>query len=426
MACQSSPESSINYASPQVCSILGARPRHGVRGCLLLIADQGVADLSQLAFANLSGPPAAASHTASRKNIFLMTNTLEVGGSELQFAMLVESLSRDQLDVHPACLRRIGGLTSRLGQIPEFPLGGRLIGLQAQRAQLAVIRHLRRQKIAVAHAFDFYTNLILIPAARIAGVPVIGSHRQLGDLLTRAQFKAQYWVFRLCDRVVCNSRAAAASLFAEGLPEAKVEIIPNGLAERAFAESIPAIPRKPGVVCVGMIARMNSTAKNHPAFLKAAAELVRQGLPVEFVLVGDGPLRPGLERMAGELGIAEKVFFAGERHDVPEVLASLDISVLISSSESLSNAILESMAAGVAMVATSVGGNPEIVKDGETGLLIPPNNEKKLVEALAYLVRDPEARAEYATRSREFARSQFHIDRIARRFEKLYLALSKA
>ena len=390
------------------------------------MANQGVNDFPQLAPANRSGPPATTSQTASRTNVFLITNTLEVGGSERQFAMLVESLSRDRFEVHPACLRWFGGLTSRLGQIPEFPLGGRLIGFQAQRAQLAVIRHMHRQNIAVAHAFDFYTNLMLVPAARVARVPVVGSHRQLGDLLTRAQFKAQYWIFRLCDRVVCNSRAAAASLLAEGLPEEKVEIIPNGLAEQAFAQSIPAIPRRPGIVRVGMIARMNSTAKNHPAFLRAAAELVRQGLPVEFVLVGNGPLRSGLEQMARELGIAEKVLFAGERHDIPEVLASLDVSVLISSSESLSNSILESMAAGVPVVATSVGGNPELVRERETGLLVPHGDENKLVEALTCLVRDPSARAQYSARSRAFARSQFHIDQIARRFEELYLALSKA
>jgi glycosyltransferase involved in cell wall biosynthesis len=354
-----------------------------------------------------------------------MTNTLEVGGSERQFAMLVESLNRDRFDVQPACLRRIGGLTERLGRIPEFPLGGRLLGLRAQRSQWDLIRHMRREGIAVAHAFDFYTNLILIPAARIGGIPVVGSHRQLGDLLTRAQFKAQYLAFRLCDRVVCNSRAAADTLYREGLPQAKVEIIPNGLAEAAFAEATPAISRKAGTLRVGMVARMNSAAKNHAAFLKAAAELVKQGQPVEFVLVGDGPLRPALEQMATDLGIAERVVFAGERHDIPEILAGLDISVLISSSESLSNAILESMAAGLPVVATNVGGNAELVKPGETGLLVPPDDEKALVEALAFLLRDPMTRAGYAARSRAFARSEFHIDQISRRFEKLYLAISK-
>jgi L-malate glycosyltransferase len=357
--------------------------------------------------------------------VLVMTNTLEVGGSERQFVALVESISRERFDIHPACLRRIGGLAARLGAIPEFPPGGSLLGLQAQRARWALLRSMRRNNIAVAHAFDFYSNLMLIPAARLAGVPVIGSHRQLGDLLTRAQFNAQYWAFRFCDRVVCNSQAAAKTLRDMGLPAHKLEIIPNGLAEQAFTECAPAIPRKEGVVRVGMISRMNSAAKNHAAFLRAAAELLKLCPTVEFVLVGDGPLRPELEGMATELGIKEKVLFVGERHDIPAILASLDVTVLISSSESLSNVILESMAAGVPVVATDVGGNRELVKDGETGLMVSRGDEKKLVEVLVSLVRDPIKRSQYAGRSKEFARANFHIDQVRLRFEKLYLKLSK-
>jgi glycosyltransferase involved in cell wall biosynthesis len=353
-----------------------------------------------------------------------MTNTLEVGGSERQFAALVESINRDRFSVYPACLRRVGGLADRLGQIPEFPPAGKLFGIQAQRTQLAMVRSLRRSNIAVAHAFDFYTNLMLIPAARMAGVQVIGSHRQLGDLLTVAKFKAQYWAFRLCNRVVCNSRAAADTLRVAGLPESKLEVIPNGLPESAFASYIPAIPRKPGIVRIGMIARMNSTVKNHPTFLRVAAKLLAQNLAVEFVLVGDGPLRPELEKMAADLGIREKVLFAGERHDIPAMLAALDLTVLISSSESLSNVILESMASGVPVVATAVGGTPELVTDGETGLLVPPGDEKKLVDALARLVRDPALRAEYSVQSKRFARANFHMDDICRRFEQLYMTLA--
>ncbi len=380
--------------------------------------------MSQLATevsSQLTGP----APSASRLGVLLMTNTLEVGGSERQFVTLVESLSRERFDVHPACLRRIGGLVDRMGEIVEFPLGGKLFGIKSQRAQLAMVRALRRDHIAVAHAFDFYTNLMLIPAARIAGVPVIGSHRQLGDLLTGAKFKAQYWAFRFCDRVVCNSRAAAATLLAAGLAEQKIVVIPNGLTERAFAEVPPAIPRRPGIVRVGMIARMNNTVKNHPAFLQAAAKLSEKFPAVEFLLVGDGPLRPGLEEMAAELGIKEKVIFAGERHDITAMLASIDVSVLISSSESLSNVILESMAAGVPVVATDVGGNPELVKNGETGLLIPPGNEDELVRALTQLVSDPILRSQYAGQSKQFAREHFHVDEISRRFEQLYLSLAK-
>jgi glycosyltransferase involved in cell wall biosynthesis len=229
----------------------------------------------------------------------------------------------------------------------------------------------------------------------------------------------------MCQRVVCNSRAAADSLLAAGLPGDKLEIIPNGLLEEAFAACPPAIARQPGVVRVGVIARMNSTAKNHASFLQAAAQLLRPCPEVEFVLVGDGPLRPGLEKMAAELGIKDKVLFLGERHDIPAVLASLDVSVLISASESLSNVILESMAAAVPVVASNVGGNPELVKDGQTGLLVPPGDGQRLVDALTRLVRDSGARAQYAAQSREFARAHFHIEEICRRYEQLYSALAK-
>ena len=113
---------------------------------------------------------------------------------------------------------------------------------------------------------------------------------------------------------------------------------------------------------MGMIARMNDPVKYHP--LSCAQPPGWQRVPeAEFLLVGDGPLRPGLETMAAELGIAGKVTFTGERHDIPAILSSMDVSVLISSSESLSNVILESMAAGVPVVATDVGGNPELVSD---------------------------------------------------------------
>ncbi len=353
-----------------------------------------------------------------------MTNTLEVGGSERQFVALVEALGPGRFEVKPACLRRIGGLVSRLGDIPEFPPGGSLFGVQSVRARLAMARYMRQNECVVAHAFDFYTNLMMAPSARMAGVAVVlGSHRQLGDLLTRPQFWAQLMAFRMCDRVLCNSRVAAERLRKAGLSERKLVIIPNGLPEELFASCAAAIPRRPGVVRMGMIARMNDPVKNHAAFLRAAARVARELPDVEFLLVGDGPLRAGLEAMVQELGIAAKFIFAGERHDIPAMLSSMDVSVLISSSESLSNVILESMAAGVPVIATDVGGNPELVKDGETGILVPPSNEDRLVEALLRLARDPGLRLQYSQAAREFARSSFHIDVIRRRYEELYVSL---
>lgn len=229
--------------------------------------------------------------------------------------------------------------------------------------------------------------------------------------MTRAQFAAQRFAFHFCDRVVCNSKAAAESLVKAGLSRRKIEIIPNGLPEAAFTPVAPAIPKPNGVVRIGMIARMNDRVKNHPAFLRAAARLSPKFSRLEFLLVGDGSLRPGLEKMTRELSLSERVIIAGERQDIPAMLASMDISVLISGSESLSNVILESMAAGVRLVATEVGGNPELISHGQTGFLVPPENDDLLVESLAQLIANPALRAQfsqagqpYRTRSLSYGR----------------------
>ena len=119
----------------------------------------------------------------------------------------------------------------------------------------------------VAQSFDFYANLVLIPAARLARVPlVIGSHRQLGDLLTPAQFRVQLEIFRWCDRVVCNSQAAADRLSQGGLAEDKLVVIGNGLPPEKFAATAPASPKSREAFASAMIARMNAAYKNQSAF----------------------------------------------------------------------------------------------------------------------------------------------------------------
>jgi len=112
-----------------------------------------------------------------------------------------------------------------IGELQHFGLGGSLYGLQSMRSRWRLMRYLRRSKIAIAQAFDFYANLTLIPAAKLAGVRVLGSHRQLGDLLTRSQFRVQLEMFRWCDKVVCNSRAAADRLARAGLPTQKLVVM---------------------------------------------------------------------------------------------------------------------------------------------------------------------------------------------------------
>jgi glycosyltransferase involved in cell wall biosynthesis len=283
--------------------------------------------------------------------------------------------------------------------------------------------HLRELKIAVAHAFDFYVNLTLVPAAKLARVPVIGSQRQLGDLLTRAQSRAQLEMFRWCDRVVCNSKAAADRLLQAGLRTSKIVVIGNGLPPAAFAATAPAFERRPGVLRIGMVARMNARSKNQSVLLRAAARLSKKFPDAEFLLAGDGPLRADLEKEAADLGIQRQVQFLGDRRDIPAILASLDVSVVPSASESLSNVMIESMAAGVPVVATTLGGNIELGAEGRA-LLIPADDVAAFATALERMLSEGKLRLEMAQRARRFAEENFSVERIRQQYCELYAELA--
>jgi len=352
--------------------------------------------------------------------LFLMIESLQTGGSERQFHQLAGLVDREKFEVDLGCIRPQGPFLDDLGEVKRFPLGGSLYGWQSWRTRVDLARHLRENRVAIAHAFDFYSNLTLLPAARWAGVQVVvGSQRQLGDLLSPRQRRAQAAAFRFCDAVVCNSRAAAERLLAEPLAPRRVEVIGNIVPNTAFEPHSPALLRNPGILRVGIVGRMNAECKNHRLFLLMAARLREHSPAVEFLLVGDGPLRPKLERDAEKLGIGGQVRFLGDRRDIPALFASMDVSVVPSVSESLSNVILESMAAGVPVVATRVGGNSELLNP-DRGVLVPSGDGGALAEAVKNLLAQPQLRQRMAENARSFAFEHFSQDRVLAVYQDLY------
>lgn len=358
-----------------------------------------------------------------RPGLFLMANTLETGGSERQFATVARSLRLDPFELKLGCLRKYGPFAEGLDGIVEFRPEGSLFNLKSQRVRLALGRHLRANRVVIAHSFDFYSNFMLIPSARLARIPVvIGSQRQLGDLLSRFRNTAQHALFRWCDRIVCNSQAAARGLERNGIHRGKITVIPNALPDEAFAGGRAALAPTGNTVRVIMVARMNDPAKRHDVFLKAAARVAAKHAHAEFVLVGDGPLRAGLEAMASNLGLQQRVSFLGDRRDVPPLLASSDIGVLSSDSESLSNAIMESMAAGLPVVACRIGGNEELIRDGENGFLVAARDDEQMAERIGMLVSHPGLRKSLGASARRDAQ-KFSVERVCGQYASLYLSL---
>jgi glycosyltransferase involved in cell wall biosynthesis len=374
----------------------------------------GTSDASRVTSSRLANQPIS---------LFLMTNTFETGGSERQFAILAKNLSPDRFRLHLGCVNRRGPFAADFPEVPEFRLGGSLYGWRSVCTRWDLSRQLRRNHVQIAHAFEFYTSLILVPAARLARVPVvIGSFRQLGDLLTPAQFRVQVAAFRWCHAVICNSRAGADRLAANGISRDKLFVIGNALLPEAFAIAPPALPRRPGALRVGMVARMNAGYKNHSGFLRIAARIHQQLPDVEFLLAGDGPLRPDFEREARTLGLGNRVIFMGDRRDIPAVLASMDVAVLTSDSEGLSNVILEAMAAGLPVVAYNVGGNGELVNE-ERGALISAGDESGFAAAVQKLLNQSALREQQGANARRFAEGTFSLDRVRKSYEELYATL---
>jgi glycosyltransferase involved in cell wall biosynthesis len=241
-------------------------------------------------------------------------------------------------------------------------------------------------------------------------------------VMTPAQFQTQAWAFRRCDAVACNSYAAAGRLEAAGLRHEKLAVIGNALPAEVFDAATPVLPARPGTLRVGMVARMNAHYKNHAGFLRIAAEIHRLRPETEFLLVGDGPLRPELEWQAAELGLSGRVLFLGDRREIPAILASMDVAVLTSGSESLSNVIVEAMAARLPVVAYNVGGNRELLNE-KRGALIPAGNEAQFAAAVVRLLSDGNLRAEQGANARRFVEENFSLDRVRNQYEDLYIRL---
>jgi glycosyltransferase involved in cell wall biosynthesis len=279
-----------------------------------------------------------------------------------------------------------------------------------------VWRHLRELRPDVCHGFLYTCATLVLPLAWAARVRVRVSGRR-GAVPVPAK-----WARRLVHAVglraasahLCNSRAGADDAVRDDRIEpSRVLVIANGV-EIPAATADPARQPATGVVVANMRA-----GKGHLDLLDALALL---DAPPSVCLVGDGPERPAIEERIGRLGLRGAVGLAGARPDARRLLADYQFAVLPSHHEGLPNAVLEAMAAGLPVVATAVGGVPEIVTDGVTGLLVPPRTPADLAAAIGRLAADPALRARLGAAGRA-AVSAYSVAACVDRHEAVYRKL---
>lgn len=234
---------------------------------------------------------------------------------------------------------------------------------------------------------------------------------------------------RWVDLYIANSHAGARWLAEQAhVPPAKIRAIHSGLDAAPFMQamrgqirpSLPIPPDTPLIVSVGNLRKV----KDQQTLIQAAHRLQQQGHNFHLLLVGDGQQRAALEQLTRDLNLADHITFMGRRADVSAILADADIKVLSSRSEGLPAAIMEAMAAGLPVVATAVGGVPELVQDGLTGRLVPPDDAPALADALATLLTNSSLRQQYGRAGQQHILTHFALPDKVAELEQLYHTLS--
>ena len=357
---------------------------------------------------------------------------LAIGGSERQVLNIRHGIDASRFDLHLGCF---GCFDEQIAvDLSGTPLEvykiRKLYGLRAIKECLRLAAYLRQQRMDIVHAYNFYANVFALPAARLAQVPVVlASIRDTGEYWTVRQRAVNKIVCRLADRVIVNAEAIKRGLVVEGYRPERITVIPNGI----ICPPLRATPDRslhqefglsPDDVLIGVVSRI-ARQKGLEYFLAAIPDVLARIPNAKFLIIGDNSFNPQyreeLKLQVSTLGLEDKVVFTGFRLDVPQIVSSLAVSVLPSvSGEGLSNSLLESMAAALPVVATNIGGNPEVVVDGETGLLVPPRKPAALAEAICRVLLTPGMRHSFGQAGRRRVLDHFSNERMIRTVEHLY------
>ncbi len=354
---------------------------------------------------------------------------LSTGGSQEALVRLLTRLDRGRFEPAAVCMKNGDTLLAgelRSSGIPVFDLNltgrGGIAGLWRFFALLETLRP------AILHAWLFHAVVVSRIAGRMAGVPIVISARRNVNLGSPLRELVNRMTAGLNDRVIAVSEAARrVEISRGGVAPEKTVVIPNGVDPLAFGRPTPqagararnALGLPPHSILIGYVGRLHAS-KGVDDLLRAFPPVLRRFPGARLLLAGEGDERPRLEQLSSAIGIAGAVHFLGDRADVPLLLEGLDVFVMPSREEGMPNAVLEAMAVGLPIAATSAGGTPELIEHGRSGLLVTPGDVAGIAESIISLVADRARATALAAEARARASASFTIGAAVRRTEALY------
>ena len=362
--------------------------------------------------------------SAPRKKVLIVTDEMEVGGSQRQIANLLTAI--DQTKIEPVLLyfREHSFLVDQIKakgvRVHYLPKAGKIdLGFL-----MSLVRFLRSERFDVIHAYSFTAELWITLARLFANrAALISSIRGKYDEYAPWQWRIKRWVTRQSALVISNSKMAAKFAYERmGLPWEGCAIAYNGVRVSDVDLPLPddLIELRGRYDWILTFVGRFSSEKNVPCLMRAAQRLQEEGQKhIGIWLVGNGAERSKIEAMVDEFGL-EHVHFLGERHDVDAILQHIDATVLPSFWEGLSNALLEAMAAGKPVIASKVGGSPEIVHHERNGLLFPSDEDQALAQAIKRLADDQTLCTALGAEGKAMIEERFSIAAMVKQHEDFY------